>query len=149
MPGNKKLAELIDYTTVLPYDSEMFGIYQPLIGWKSKRIERRFKQGFEADKRSLLDRLKNQFTGQVDLVYDPDCQVRISIRPGVLDAGKVRTFDSIVLAKIAEELPPFEKLKPDMWPRPDQSRPHRGDLPRVRDTGLRRLLRGAVPRRRQ
>lgn len=116
MAGNKKLAELIDYTTVLPYDSELFGIYQPLLGWKGKRNERRFAKGFDADKRSLLDRLQRQFTGLVDLAYEPDCGVRIAIRPGLLEAGKVRAFDSIVLAKIAERLPSYEDYYPDIWP---------------------------------
>src|SRR5215210_5266973 len=116
MPGNSKLAELIDYTAVLPYDSELFGIYQPLLGWKSRRIARRFAKGFDADKRSLLDRLQRQFTGLVDLVYDPDCQVRITIRPGVLDAGKARSFDSIILAKLAERLPPYEDYRTEIWP---------------------------------
>jgi hypothetical protein len=37
MPANKTLTELTDYTSVLPYASEMFGIYQPLIGWKSAK----------------------------------------------------------------------------------------------------------------
>ncbi len=41
MATNKKLTDLIDYTSVLPYASELFGIYQPLIGWKSKRISSR------------------------------------------------------------------------------------------------------------
>jgi hypothetical protein len=56
MASNKKLTDLIDYTSVLPYASELFGIYQPLLGWKSKRSARRFSQGFHRDKQSLLDR---------------------------------------------------------------------------------------------
>jgi hypothetical protein len=116
LAGNKRLTDLIDYTTVLPFDSELFGIYQPLLGWKSKRIADRFGQGFAADKRSLLDRLKNQFTGQVDLTYDPDCRVRIAIRPGSALAGKIRTFDSIVLDKVAEKLPPYDEYRPELWP---------------------------------
>ena len=66
MATNKRLTDLIDYTSVLPYASELFGIYQPLIGWKSKRIADRFYQGFQNDKHLLLDRLKNQFTGLFD-----------------------------------------------------------------------------------
>jgi hypothetical protein len=116
MPSNKKLQELIDYTTVLPYDSEMFGIYQPLLGWKSKRISDRFNQGFQQDKRVLLERLKTQFTGLVDLRYDADCQVQIEMKPGALVVGKPRVYDSIVLEKVAAELPPYEEYKPTIWP---------------------------------
>lgn len=116
MAANKKLTDLIDYTSVLPYASEMFGIYQPLIGWKSKRIANRFYQGFQNDKHLLLDRLKNQFTGLLNIRYDEDCQVRIDLIPGALEAGAMRTFDNIVLEKIAERLPPYEHLSPEVWP---------------------------------
>lgn len=37
------LKKLTAYTGILPYASEIFGIYQPLLGWKSKRIEKRQK----------------------------------------------------------------------------------------------------------
>ena len=35
----KRLTDLTSYDVVLPYASELFGVYQPLIGWKSKRAE--------------------------------------------------------------------------------------------------------------
>ena len=49
MPTNKRITDLTDYTSVLPYASEMFGVYQPLIGWKSKRILQRMNQGLILD----------------------------------------------------------------------------------------------------
>jgi hypothetical protein len=72
MATNKRLTELIDYTSVLPYASEMFGIYQPLLGWKSKRIAHRFEQGFQNYKLGLIDKLKTHFTGHVNVHYLPD-----------------------------------------------------------------------------
>jgi hypothetical protein len=116
MATNKKLTDLIDYTSVLPYASEMFGIYQPLIGWKSKRIENRFNKGFLNDKHMLLNRLKSQFTGIADIQYGKDCQVYIELQPGALEAGRLKNFDSIVLNKIAEYLPPYDQYDPNMWP---------------------------------
>ena len=116
MPANTRLTDLIDYTAVLPYASELFGIYQPLLGWKSKRIERRFHQGFLNDKQRLVDRLKAQFTGKVKVRYEPDCQVRIELLPGALDAGRAKAFDSLVLQKVAEQLPPYEQYDRDQWP---------------------------------
>lgn len=115
MTTSKKMTDLIDYTSVLPYASEMFGIYQPLIGWKSKRIANRFNQGFLRDKNKLLNKLKSQFTGMVNIQYDKGCQIRIDLQPGVLEAGKLRNFNSLVLEKIAENLPPYEHYKPDIW----------------------------------
>jgi len=40
--------DLTKFTETLPYASELFGIYQPLLGWKSKRIVRRINIGFTA-----------------------------------------------------------------------------------------------------
>ena len=37
--------ELEKHIGVLPYDSELFGVYQSLLGWKSKRALRRFGSG--------------------------------------------------------------------------------------------------------
>ena len=81
---------------LLPYASEIFGVYQPLLGWKSKRIQERFKQGFENDKNSILNRLKNEFTGLVKIEYNVDhFPTKIDIRPGLLDTGKPRSYDRL------------------------------------------------------
>ena len=69
---SKKIIDLTKYTSVLPFASELFGVYQPLLGWKSKRIEERFRQGFESDKNSILERLKNEYTGLIDILYNAD-----------------------------------------------------------------------------
>lgn len=42
MATNKRLTDLTAYKSVLPYASEIFGVYQPLIGWKGKRNIKRF-----------------------------------------------------------------------------------------------------------
>jgi hypothetical protein len=115
MPTNRQLTNLIDYTTILPYASELFGIYQPLLGWKSKRIAARFNKGFLADKQRLLKLLQEQFTGLVDIQYEQDCQIRINLKPGAIKAGGLRTFDSVVLQKIAAKLPPFERYDSAIW----------------------------------
>jgi hypothetical protein len=57
----KGITELTEHSGVLPYASEMFGVYQPLLGWKSKRIEQRFKEGYKNDKPQLLNKLKREF----------------------------------------------------------------------------------------
>ena len=117
MPAVKRIIDLADYTTVLPYASEMFGVYQPLLGWKSKRIEERFKQGFESDKNSILEKLKNEFTGLVDIKYNVDrFPEEIEIKPGLLEPGKIRSFDSIVLQQVSSKLPLYEDYTPSIWP---------------------------------
>ena len=116
MTSVKRITDLSDYTTVLPYDSELFGIYQPLLGWKSKRIEARFRQGFERDRTSMLEKLKNAFTGLVDIQSKDNGQIEIALKPGAPHAGALRSFDSILLQQVAARLPPYDKYKPDVWP---------------------------------
>ncbi len=111
----KRITDLTDYTAVLPYASEMFGVYQPLLGWKSKRIDQRFKEGYRNDKPQLIEKLKRKFAPLVDVAFDATGQVRIAIKPGVLAGGRIRQFDSVVLLKISTELPPFENLDSDVW----------------------------------
>jgi hypothetical protein len=63
------MAELDDYKGTLPYASELFGIYQPLLGWRSKRITRRFEQARLDVYRELADRM---------LSLKPDVSVRVN-----------------------------------------------------------------------
>lgn len=48
LADEKMQLDLTKFTQTLPYASELFGIYQPLLGWKSKRIIQRVNQGFNA-----------------------------------------------------------------------------------------------------
>jgi len=111
----KRITDLTDYTNVLPYASEMFGVYQPLLGWKSIRIKNRFNEGYEREKPYIIDRLKNVFAGRAEVIYKPDRRVEIRLRPGAPDAGKLRSSDSALLELLAAKLPPYEEYKPSVW----------------------------------
>ena len=112
----KRITDLRDYTNVLPYSSEMFGIYQPLLGWKSKRIEERFGRGFKNDKSSIIEKLKSEFTGLVDITYKDNNQIDIQIKAGVLETGKLRSFDSVVLQQVSLQLPSYKDYTSSIWP---------------------------------
>jgi hypothetical protein len=111
----KRITDLSAYTSVLPYASELFGVYQPLLGWRSKRIAKRFQEGFQRDKPYILDKLKRQFADLVEIKYPQSGQLDIQIRPGVLRGGKPRPFDSVVLERVAAHLPPYEHYAPSVW----------------------------------
>src|SRR5262245_50428968 len=101
----KRLTDLTNYVTVLPYASEIFGVYQPLLGWKSQRVADRFNEGLKNDKSLVLDKFKRQFIGLFDIRRNPPnpnsvnqpAPWQISIAPGILAGGKVRSFDSLLL----------------------------------------------------
>jgi hypothetical protein len=70
------------------------------------------KQGFKNDRPLIFDKLKRQFSGVVDIRYKENNQVDLKILPGVLEGGKFRRFDSVVLERISVGLPAYEKYDP-------------------------------------
>ncbi|HUR18308.1 MAG TPA: hypothetical protein VMZ51_05140 [Acidimicrobiales bacterium] len=115
MAAPKRLTNLIDYAAILPYASEMFGVYQPLIGWKSKRAEARFNAGFDRDRSAMFGALRAQFAGLVKTAYGEGCKVAVSIAPGVAAGGSLRGFDSVVMERIAERLPAGRAVAANQW----------------------------------
>lgn len=112
----KRITDLTKYTGVLPYASEMFGIYQPLLGWKSKRIAQRYADGYKSDKPALIAKLVREFAPIVDVKYGENQAVDIRLKPGLLAGGKLRRFDSVVLERISAKLPPFpERVDEQTW----------------------------------
>lgn len=63
------MKDLSAYIGTLPYASELFGIYQPLLGWKSKLTERRFdllrQRAYFAIAEKVLNRVRAPITVQV------------------------------------------------------------------------------------
>lgn len=108
----KRITDLTNYTSILPYSSELFGIYQPLLGWKSKRLEERFDTGLANDKISVLNKLKNEFNGLVEVTYKAGKPIKINVKPGTLISGNLQRHNSLVLMEISNNLPRYEVYKP-------------------------------------
>lgn len=112
----KKISDLQAYKNVLPYSSEIFGIYQPLLGWKSKRTIDRVYFGYMRDKGSAIDFLKKRFRG----VYrtsnnEGSCNMEIlNIMPGKLAEGTISSTFKII-ESIKQALPPEEQLEDQTW----------------------------------
>ena len=70
MATNKRITDLTDYTSVLPYASELFGVYQPLIGWKSKRVLKRMNKGLYSDNLSKFKGISDKYRGIVATNFD-------------------------------------------------------------------------------
>ena len=105
MATNKRITDLTDYKSVLPYASELFGVYQPLIGWKSRRIIRRMNKGIYSDNlskfRSVLDRYKGIVSTQFDSCFIGLNDYRIGIEN--IDILRPQG-DSVLLSSIAKIL---------------------------------------------
>lgn len=118
----KRIADLSSYTGVLPYASELFGVYQPLLGWASKRQKKRFDAGFQADKSAILKNLQNQFSGAVSFERHENTvagglehTLKINIKAGKVKNGALRSGGSVLLEAISFELPEYESYDMSIW----------------------------------
>jgi len=63
--------DLSKFKNVLPYSSELFGVYQPLLGWKSNRIIQRFHPGVRDSKLKIVDALLSKMHPDVEVnIFD-------------------------------------------------------------------------------
>lgn len=104
MVMNKRISDLSDYTSVLPYASELFGVYQPMLGWRSKRKMRRIKLGAAISRLKGINELSTRFVGQSTLKFDPDHL----LASGYIDIGKpspddVRGTSGVFLAEMIRQ----------------------------------------------
>lgn len=105
MATNKRITNLNDYLSVLPYASEMFGVYQPLIGWKSKRVQDRIQLGLINEKSAFINRLAKNLTSQVQLNFNQDCFITAShLEPADYTQDKQVERESILLQEIGRQL---------------------------------------------
>ncbi|MGL4175618.1 MAG: hypothetical protein ACRCSN_06025 [Dermatophilaceae bacterium] len=68
-------AELEKHIGVLPYISELFGIYQSLLGWKSKRSLKRFGTALQRDQSHALREVTSVFVPDVDINFHAECEI--------------------------------------------------------------------------
>jgi hypothetical protein len=111
----RRLSDLTDYKGVLPYSSELFGVYQTLIGWKSKRTTARARQAAAEARYTVLAELAKSFAGVVDVTFNHDCFAELArLEPGRFGGPRRLEHTSILLKALAEGLPP-EPLRREAW----------------------------------
>lgn len=115
MTTNKRITDLTDYTSVLPYASEMFGVYQPMIGWKSKRLTKRLSKGLIDKQTSLLQAYAKNFSGiaQTEFIQ---CDATITMQAGKLQLVRLlKNNNSILLQSIMLSLPTDKTPEEPQW----------------------------------
>jgi hypothetical protein len=115
--------DLEKFSYTLPYASELFGVYSPMIGWRSRRIIRRIRRGFAAD----IANLKYQVLANVAPRVELEAVVRDSaavagplqirhIEPAAAPRAPALT-GSFLLEDVGRALPPEDELTDDVWDR--------------------------------
>jgi hypothetical protein len=120
----KRIRNFEDYKDVLPYASEIFGVYQPLLGWRSARTTRRVEGGFGGFRDRILTNIAAKLRPEYAIRLGTSCQIEIGdVRPATLETGSGHT--SLVMQAVAAHLPPLADYAPKVWNdaiRPDELR---------------------------
>lgn len=111
---SQRITDYTNYKGVLPYDSELFGVYQPLLGWKSARQDGRIQEGGRSRRAAILGSLFDRVRPEYTAVFGPgDVPVRVTgLAPGLLGTSSP---DSAIIGAIKAKLPPESKYRPEIW----------------------------------
>jgi hypothetical protein len=116
LPNVKRIKDLSDYKSVLPYDSQLFGTYHSLIGWKSKRKIDRIKSDSVLDKENILSQLYRFLESKAKFSFNnSDCILSVQdLEPAGFVGPNLNSHDSIVLQQISEKLRALGRVPVDI-----------------------------------
>lgn len=107
---NKRLQDLNAYKGVLPYASELFGVYQPLIGWKSKRIITWASSKSAGPGSELIAKLLPLFESKDDISFNADCAIQPDgLQPARFCGPRLLPQRELVLQNIRDRLLAWQK----------------------------------------
>jgi hypothetical protein len=118
MPPQKRITDLTDYTSILPYASELFGVYQPMIGWRSAIKQSRFKDGLADSQQGLLQALVSTYVGETRTDFSlTDCALTVDkIGIGRLAGPRLISNDnSVLMQALASTLPDTRPPAGEEW----------------------------------
>ncbi len=120
----KRISDLTPYTNILPYASEIFGVYQPLIGWRSKRQVERMQRGFTVDLARARNGLLSRFVADVDasLAREGRMLEIAHLGVGAVAPRQVKSTQTILGDRIGALLPPRERIDEAAWDVIDERR---------------------------
>jgi hypothetical protein len=142
--------DLEPYKGVLPYASELYGIYQPLLGWRSRRTTKRIAAGLETYQNRFLATLSAKLAPDVEISgsLDPrETKFRVGIaREGPSTSPLLKMApQSLVARRVLAQVQEDGGDKPEVWQRytsrdflEQTLRGLTGDLKSVYDAELRR-----------
>ena len=114
----KKSIDLSPFKNILPYDSEIFGVYQPMLGWRSRRTLEKILKAFKNDTQSILKKTLNQFRGSFEARLNADKfieQQTINIAPASVGPAVKNRMGSFVIEEISKTLPPHNDYNDSIW----------------------------------
>ena len=115
----KRIKSLEQFTSTLPYSSEIFGVYQPLLGWWSGRILKRIEAGYGISKKLAFKKAFSSMQSriQVDERRGNDRSNILVVRR-IEQAGIKQTMvgqGSFLFDAIESQLPARDQYRQAVW----------------------------------
>ncbi len=112
----RKITNYDQFLNILPYASEMFGVYQPLIGWKSKRKIERARGGLANERAGLFNRLKSFYRGVVDISFNADHVATVNrLLPGEPATPAASPQNLILMKELSAQIKDKPMLADEDW----------------------------------
>jgi hypothetical protein len=96
------------FSGTLPYDSQMYGIYQPLLGWKSALQQQRLYAGVAFMRNAYLGSLSRRYAGDFAIhsaVIDaPNYDLNAGRNASALAGPTVNGIDSLVTRRVVQSV---------------------------------------------
>jgi hypothetical protein len=102
----RKINDFTPYVGILPYSSEIFGVYQTLIGWKSRRKRDWIDDGARGERGNILDVMVKYYRPTIEISFNSDFNPELKqLEPGELATSLLLPQNrSLVLDEIAKDL---------------------------------------------
>jgi hypothetical protein len=108
-----------EFEGALPYASELYGIYRPLLGWRSGRVARRIQSGLDAGRARFMAGLLTELSPAYDVRGDDPREAQFRIFPAtdrVAGSPLVADgVDSLVGRMTIEAIGPDQLDDPGAW----------------------------------
>ena len=99
-----------------PYGSELFGVYQTLLGWRSARARNWFAKGYAVDRLRLSDAMFSRVRPDVEARPNADQVIEGIDRIGIGVANDDPKYPSKLIEALAEHIPDGRHLdEPQFW----------------------------------
>lgn len=115
----KRITSYDQFKNILPYASEMFGVYQSLLGWKSQRRMRRIEQGIHIQDLPLITQIAKHFKNETIItdITNDGCEVAgVKFDLGEFaSSGKLIRQELVILQEISKRIKNRKALSIDEW----------------------------------
>src|SRR4051794_13090645 len=111
--------DLSKFSGVLPYDSQVYGIYQPILGWKSALQAKRITRGLDLLRRQFFLNLTTRFAAafaiQSSVPDAPKFSLDIAKPASLKQSPTIPGIDSLIASHVLDAISKAGVDNPANW----------------------------------